>query len=410
MKPADSIQKFFKKAAINTNPNTDKIVLDGLLSAHEKSENTNSALTKPNIWSIIMKSNITKLAAAAAIIIALILSINLLDKSTTSAYAIEQTIEANNGIRYLHIKNFTAGKNEPREGWLQFDQNGNVIKVRANMPEWASPVDGPRVIVWKNDKVQMWLKKKNILGTMIDKTAGEQMANIRQNFDPKMIVNHIYELESQGKVSIEIDEPSEKSEPIIMTVTYLSESSTPGRRKVLAIDPTSKLVNTIELYRLNNDQYEYEGVIELLDYNQVIDDKMFDLRNEVPPGTTHFDQTANDVGLAQGQLDDEQIATEVVRQFFDALISEDYSKAGKLFVLNMSADQFKQQFSNVKVLRIVSIGSAVPNPELETKGFNVPCTIEIKENGEKITQTMEGIKVQQFRHQPDRWGIFSMGN
>ena len=236
------------------------------------------------------------------------------------------------------------------------------------------------------------------------------MVNIRQKFDPRMMVNHIYELESQGKVNIEIDEPSEKSEPIIMTVTYLSESSTPGRRKVLAIDPTSKLVTTIELYQLNNDQYEYEGVIELLEYNQVIDDAIFDLQTEVPPGTTHFDQTVNPAGLAQGQLDDEQAAIEVVRQFFDALISEDYSKASGLFVFPMPANELQQQSSGVKILRIVSVGPAVPNPELETKGFNIPCTIEIGENGQKAKTTLGGIKVQQLRHQPDRWGIFSMGD
>lgn len=406
MKTRKNIEKFIKNAAVNSNPEMNRTVLNDLLKQLDKTEND----SRKEHRSTIMKSPVTKLAAAAAIIIALILSINLWDKSTPSTYAIEQTIESNNSIRYLHIKNFTAGKNEPREGWLVFDQNGDVIKLRAHMPEWASPIDGPRVIVWKDDKVQMWLKKKNILGTTIDRNAREQIAAIRQNFDPKLIINHIYELESQGQVNIEINEPSVTAEPIIMTVTYSPESSTPGRRKILEIDPTSKLVNTIELYQLNNGQYEYEGIIELHDYNQAIDDKIFDLQNEIPPDVIHFDQTVNDAGIDQGQLNDEEAAIEVVRQFIEALISGDYSNAGRLFVFTMPADQLQEQLSGVKVLRIVSIGPAVPNPELETKGFNVPCTIEIEENGKRITPTLEGIKVQQLHNQPDRWGIFSMSN
>jgi len=53
------------------------------------------------------------------------------------------------------------------------------------------------------------------------------------------------------------------------------------------------LLITIELYQLTNNEYEYKGVIELHDYNQTIDDKIFDLEKEVPPGTIRHDQTGN---------------------------------------------------------------------------------------------------------------------
>jgi len=132
------------------------------------------------------------------------------------------------------------------------------------------------------------------------------------------------------------------------------------------------------------------------------------LQNEVPSDVTHFDQTANDVGLAQGQLSDEEVVVEVVRQFLKSLIAEDYAGAGRLFLI--ATNELQQQFGQVKFLRIVSIGPAVPNPKLETKGFNVPCTIEIEENGKKIKPTLEGIKVQQLRNQPSRWVIVSLGD
>ncbi len=251
------------------------------------------------IRKFIMKNRITKFAAVVIIIMAALLSIILWDKSISSAYAIEQTIKANHGIRFLHIKNYTAGQDEPREGWLEFDQDGNVVKMRAQMPSWLFPTkgDGPLVIVWdkNNENVeQVWNKGKNILTiNKADDSSKEQLAAFSKEVDPKEAVKHIQELESQGKVSIEIEEPDGTTEPIIITATYLLESSKPGSRRVFAIDHRSKLVDKIELYQLTNNEYEYKGVIELHDYNQTIDDKMFDLEKEVPPGTIRHDQTGN---------------------------------------------------------------------------------------------------------------------
>ena len=253
-----------------------------------------------------MKSPITKLATAAVIMIAVILSMNLFNKSMPLAYAIEQTIEANNNVRHLHIKIYAADEKEPREGWFEFDRDGQVTKARINLPDWFFPTDGAKVIVWNGDIEQVWDKSKNILGTMkTNKNTKEQLTAFLRKVDPRLAVKHIYELELQDKVKVEISEPTDKTEPIIMTVTYLLESSTPSQRKVLHIDPVTKLVSNIELYQLKNGEYQYEGVIELDEYNQSTNAQLFDLQNEVPSDVTHLDQTANEVGLIQGQLSDE---------------------------------------------------------------------------------------------------------
>jgi hypothetical protein len=396
---------------MHSDPEVNQAVLKDLLHQFDKTQEKKPAVMQPKIGRTIMKSPITKLAAVAVVITAITLSIYIWDKSTPLAYAIEQTIEANNNVRYLHIKIYADDEKEPREGWLEFDGDGQVSKARIHLPAWFFPADadGARVIVWKEDIEQVWDKSKNVLGTMkANKNTKEQLTAFLQKVDPRLAVKHICELESQGKVEVEIAEPSDKTEPITMTVTYSLESSTPNQRKVLHIDPVTKLVSSIALYKLKSGEYQHDGTIELDEYNQSTNAQMFDLQNEIPPDVTHFDQTANDVGLAQGQLSDEEAAVEVVRQFLKSLIAEDYTRAGRLFL--MSASQLQQQFGRVKFLRIVSIGPAVPNPELETKGFNVPCTIEIEENGKRITPTLEGIKIQQLRNQPSRWVINSLGD
>lgn len=407
MKPADNINQFIDKAAVRTNPNTDKAVLAIVLMAHEKATSKDSGATRPSLRSIVMRSPTAKVAAAAVIVVAVVLFIGLWDRSVPSAYAIEQTMEANQSVRTLHIKNFTTGHEEPREGWLQFDENGQVAKARAHMPEWASPVDGPRVIVWKDGTVQMWLKRQNLLGITKADSIQEQLGGILQELDPRLALDHIAELKQQGKVEIAIEEPSDGTKPILMTVTYLPESGNPGRRKILSIDPTTKLINVIELYRLEDSEQHCEGRIELHEYNQLIDAEMFDLANEVPANATRLDFSAKDIGLAQERLSDEEVAIEVVRKFFESLIAGDYDAAGRL--LPVDAARLKQQFGPVKFLRIVSVGPATRNPD-EAKELVVPCTIEIEEDGKRNAVTLNGVQVQPLAAQPTRWTIRTLGD
>lgn len=76
MKPLEKIEKIVKKFSVDTNAERNELVLNELLEAQAKSKKTRSALNEPNIWRIIMKNRITKLATAAVIIIAVFIGIN----------------------------------------------------------------------------------------------------------------------------------------------------------------------------------------------------------------------------------------------------------------------------------------------------------------------------------------------
>lgn len=81
-----AIKNFFagKRASIKTGEELDKKIIDAALLAQKNSNKEQSALTEPKIWRFIMKSKITKLAAAAVIIIAAIAAINQFGGSGTS--------------------------------------------------------------------------------------------------------------------------------------------------------------------------------------------------------------------------------------------------------------------------------------------------------------------------------------
>ena len=399
MKP-DSIEEILNKLGEEDVPTEAQQI------ARKMSRDFSQTLMRPKrhiLMEYIMKSQITKLAAAAMIILAVVLTINLWNES---AYVLAQTIKANHTVRYLHIKDFASGhKDEPKQFWLEFDANGEVRNVRMDFPEWASGGDGPKVVVWKENKAQVWFRRKNSLLTVRDESVAKSMLKLAEECDPRLAVERLYAQQKQGKIKIEIDEPSNKAKPIVVTATYLSESSSPRRRLVLFVDQATKLVSATEFYRLKDDQYEYIGMQRYYNYNQPIDAGMFTLDDEVSADVMRVDQTIQDIGLAQGNLSDEEIAVEVTRQFFQALIAADYAKAGKLLE-GIPADKIKQGFGQTRFLRIISIGPAGPHPNPKTGGLVVPCTVEIEKEGQISQWKLDRLGVRQVFNQPGRWTIF----
>lgn len=241
----------------------------------------------------IMHKRIAKvglgLSAAAAIIIVAGLSIVVIDKSATPAYALEQTIQACHSVLSLHIRAITPShEDQPAETWIEFTENGQFNNMRLNLPGWMTPGSGPREVIWTGNKKQEWLKEKNLLTTTEDKASAAQILRMVENLDPKLAVTRLQEKQEQGKVELEINEPADMTNPIVVTATSTNQDDSPFQRMVLYIDQTSKLVNAIELYKLRNGEYEYIRMLEYYDYNQPIDTEMF-MFKDVPDDAEHME-------------------------------------------------------------------------------------------------------------------------
>jgi len=104
MRPAENIEKLIKNINIETNAQTDDAVLNEVVKAFEESKKSKLATAQLSIWRIIIKSKITKLAAAAVIIIAMVLSITILDKSVKPAFAITDLPGLFEQARVIHIQ------------------------------------------------------------------------------------------------------------------------------------------------------------------------------------------------------------------------------------------------------------------------------------------------------------------
>jgi hypothetical protein len=404
MKPPDNIEQTIRRLHFEAGAKMHDRILAGALKAQEGPEKAKLSSVEANIWRIIMKSRKTKLTVAAIVIVAVMLSITLVDKSVAPAYAIEQTIEANHTVRYLHMKDYAAAHDEPKEFWIECDELGRVTNARYHMPQWDSPEDGAKVVVWKKDEVQIWFKRKNTLFIARDQSVAANMLKLAEERDPRLAVERLQRMQEQGKVKIQIDESGNKAAPIVVTATYLSQNTVPGKREVFLVDQGTKLVTAVKLYKSKNGEYEYAGVQEYYDYNQPIAAEMFSLE-EIPDDVMRIDQTTQDVGLVQGQLGNEEIAVEVVRRFFEALIAQDYAKAGRLME-GIPGDRMHKELGHIRFLRIVSIGPAAPHPNPKTRGLVVPCTVEIQKNGLTSQWTLDRLGVRPVFNQPHRWTIF----
>jgi len=406
MRRAEDVKNLLENLNDTTGAEMDERVLVDVLRALAESEKT-SALTRPKIGRMIMKSPITKIAAAAVIILGVVLSVTIWDKTTPKAYALEQTIQASHSVRYLHIKDFKKGMEGPKEFWLEFDEQGSVKNIRAHMPEWESPSDGAKVTIWQEGKAKVWFKKKKTLITMKDTRFSGNMLKAVQLFDPKSAVPRFSELERLGLAKIEIKEPSKETEPITVTATYSPECKEFGLladRTVLFIDRTTKLVTNLESYSLTEGgEYELTDWTEFYDYNQQIDPAMF-VFDDLPSDVKQIDQTVQDIGLEQGNLSDEEIAVKVVREFYEAVIAKDYAKAGRIYG-NITATRIEEMFKELKIVRIISIDEPKPHPTPRVGGFMVPCKLEIEKDGVKSVYEPYGPGVRAVYGQPNRWNI-----
>ena len=336
-----------------------------------------------NIWRTIMKSPVTKLAAAAVIIAAVALSINLWDKSMPIAYALEQTIEANYSVRYLHIKGFDPSHKEPKEYWVECDESGKLKSARWHMPEWDAPEDGAKVVVWKENKIHLWFKgttkKRSCLVTFKEENGADWLYNRAQASNPKLAVERLYEQQAQGKVKIEVDQPADKSKPIVVTATYLPESPQSGRREVLFVDRGTKLVTAVEFYRLKDDKYKYQGLQEYYDYNQPIDPEMFDLDKEVPADVRRIDEDQQKIEMNKRISPDElekyenMTPKEMTIAFFQACADEDWDELLKF----MSDSEIRQETKDYYGgLEIISIGEPFKTDKYH--GWFVPYEVRLK--------------------------------
>jgi hypothetical protein len=397
----EKIERLAKEIRVKPGVIDESRILADAADALERITSARSLAARMSLWRTIMNSPITKLAAAAAIIVVAVVSISVLNRSVPAAFGIEQVIAASDNIRFLHVKKIWADRKEADEFWIKSDEQGRVVKARYYLPITE---DGIKLIVWTPEKTEHWAKSKHRFFVYQTKQIEGWMQRILEQCQPKFVMQELLEEQKKGKVDIDIQKPTEKQKPALIVARYKAK---PKIKKVIYyIDQATDLITRIEHYR-NEDNHEVlDMTVEFSDYNVPIDEKMFSLRDEIPKDIIVYDEINQLCGVPQGNMSDEQAAAETVRQFFQALVDKDYKKAG-LIQGGMLEEYAKEEFGRFNVTAIVSIGPPKPQPDWDEHGFKVPCELEIINSDGQKTIWKPGVYVRPGDNEmhPDRWEI-----
>ncbi len=409
MKPTDDIERSIKDLQMRTTAELDARILADAVIALQRSDrvapDSSSAQTlatrgKPSsrasFWRIAMNNKWSRLAAAAAVfVIAGIISWTVLYHSPKTAYALEQTIAANRGLRYIHVR-IDPTRGELRECWAEIGDNGEVSQLKLDFPHTE---DGAKVVVWHGDTAEVWFKDKQRVLICRDPKTAAGFPNMLKIFDPRRVVEELYKAQAEARVSLETKQPGTNGEPIVLTATSLPS---PEMRRVYLVDPQNKLVQRMEEYRRQDGQYVLESRWNYLEYNQEPAADTFALG--APDDIMRLDETTQLIGLPKGNLSDAEITVQVAREFFEALMAQDYDKSGQL-LSGIPGAKMREMFGKMKVLRIVSIGEPRPQPLPGVGGMVVDCEVEIEIGGVKMVRSFTpGIRPV-GSSQPDRWTI-----
>jgi hypothetical protein len=393
MRRADDVRDAVRKMAFKASGEMDRYIWADTSRAQSQSERTTLDAGQKNVRRIIMKSPITKLAAAAVIVAAVMLSIHLWDKSTPSAYAFAQTVEAMQGKRSFHIQTYFQQRRKD-EFWAQFDDEGKLIRYRQK--EGKGP-DGSLLTLWENGVQSQYFPPP--WGVHLMKRVDNSGGGLEglEEFDPETIVQEIHELVAEGRAVMEIEKPAPYARLKTLRVTR-----TDGKplKQVVVVDPATKLVVRVDNYWGQDAKDVLHKGTEVLEYNEAMDPGLFE--PNFPEDTIVIDQVSQEVGMTQGEMTDEEAAVEALREALDALAREDYTKAGKLCggAPRRLLDKFFRQWRPAST---VSIGSPVYVQNV-LPVYKVKCTYQIDRDGQ-VETVSPTFTVRAVSGQPERWYV-----
>ncbi len=206
MKTADSLRKLIHNSIVETSVQTDQRILEDALERLEKVRQDRLAGARPNVWRLIMKTPITKLATAAIVAIACLIGLSLW-KGTESGIALADVlarVEQAKAFRYRMVTAEDPNKEKRRTCLIsqeygskttneELDPNGGWRTVGEN---YLSPDRKTAIVILH--------KQKRYTRIEWDDVTAERMYMMSVN-DPRTFLKRILacKYESMGRSTID---------------------------------------------------------------------------------------------------------------------------------------------------------------------------------------------------------------
>jgi hypothetical protein len=307
------------------------------------------------IEAAILKSRLTKIAAAVLLLGVATLGYLIFEKSVSSAYAIEQTIDALRAVTTVHVigtdwsgRGFRAwNKINPQTGkaeWVCIDQTPHGYKT-ASTPKGSCVWDKDGNIVRRTNRI---ISTNDFRYAHVFEDLSERMRHPRD--DEKI------------KIYREKDPATGKELVVIWAVTKLKDYK-------VYIDPVTKLPVRTIYDRADNMQQICKSADQIF-YNLELPEGMFDF--EIPPEFVRDYSILEDPdkGMPAVGLTQEQASILTVKKYFQAAVAADWDTCQQLAPMDRS---WKTGFRKNPPVEVVEVRQ--PYPERGCTGLIVPCVV-----------------------------------
>ncbi len=327
------------------------------------------------IWRTIMKSSITKLAAVAAVILIAVLSITILDKSTTPAWAIEQTIEALKKFNAVHISGAITsedGEHIPFNLWATANQENTQSE------NFRLELDDGQIRTVQGNDTYHYDPNTNTVRII----RGE-----RASISPWIGPDLFYELQNltqDWKVSYGTD-PATGRERAFVTCSYRNAKFSFSRAWWFEFDIESKLlVRFKQWHKLERDGHPDFDATKIVFYEDLPSDK-FEFK--IPEGAEIKEELSeralrllNDpnFGLLVDDLTEDEASAEIVRLYWDAVINANWESVENLRPF-ATADDWQKKYSTNLPRELLEVGKPYQQEGCSI-GPVVPCNVRFEDS------------------------------
>jgi len=332
MRPTEKIKELFTESKVKVGSEFNNRILNDTLAAFEKSKTKEPADLQPSVWRIIMNSSITKLAVAAVLVIAAVISITFLSKSATPAYAIEQTIEALKNTRTVHMfcRDWDGKKFEM---WMTLDSQGSPEYCYSYWPDYeVTNISTPMVSYQYNKKMNQVSVNKG------------KLYHFDVQFD-RMFEDLQKEVQkSESNVKVYREAASSGSKSLIVAICGEGDESW----KVF-IDPETKLPVGLHCLKSRNRPGDFIRDFDEIRFDEELPAGIFEF--QIPEGATvsNIDDEEKRLsdpnnGISTEGLTEQQAAEQIAGQYWRAIIDKDLEKAKKVYPRTNSDEEVEKKY------------------------------------------------------------------
>jgi hypothetical protein len=241
------------------------------------------------IWRIIMKSQKTKLATAAVIIVAVALSVTIFNNSTSTAWAIEQSIKALDHFRAISMEGWESERTwredgglelRPSRSWAVANEDQTMIK------KYRTEVDG--FLILTTNGLKTWRYDPNTNTVRIEDRPyiasecwfGSRLLEQLKDGRDKGVFTH-WEV-TCGK------DPVTGGQRVFLKAAWLDGRYNGPRSMWIEFDVESMLPVGFKQWENANWEGSATLVMEKITYHENLPDDLFEF--EIPEGATVIEQ------------------------------------------------------------------------------------------------------------------------